>query len=68
MRERNINEVLSQHRAEKEEQSRKKIKEFFMTGQINPEVAMYTLRLLGFTTMRTKQIVREWTDEKANAN
>jgi len=67
MRERNINQSLSQYRFEKEEQSRKKIKEYFMTGQISSEVASYTLRLLGFSVIRSKEILKDWACEKLNA-
>jgi len=67
MRERNINPDLIQYRLEKEEKSREKIKEYFMTEQISSEVAAYTLRLLGFTVMRGKEILKQWACEKASA-
>jgi len=37
-----------------------------MAGQINSEVAIFTLRLLGFSVTRAKQIASEWTSEKLN--
>jgi len=67
MREINKDSILTQYRLEKEEQSRKKIKEYFITGQISPEIAMYMLRILGFSNMRGKEIVKDWTNEKSNA-
>ena len=58
--------IKTQRQFEKEEQARTKIKEYFLTGQINPEVAVFTLRLLGYSVTRSKQIVREWASKKHN--
>jgi hypothetical protein len=41
-----------------------KIKEYFMTGQINSEVAIFTLRLLDFSVTRAKEIVKQWASKK----
>ena len=66
MREKNKGTIMTQHQYEKEEQARKKIKEYFITGQISSEVAMFTLHLLGFSVKRVKEILKEWTSEKSN--
>jgi len=66
MRGRNKGSIMTQHQFEREEQERRKIKEYFMTGQISSEVAIFTLRLLRFSITRAKQIVRQWTFEKNN--
>ena len=58
--------IMTQHQFEKEEQARIKIEEYFKTGQMNPDVAVFTLRLLGFSAARAKQIVRQWISEKSN--
>ena len=58
--------IMTQHQFEKDEQARIKIEEYFKTGQMNPEVAIFTLRLLGFSVTRAKQIVRLWISEKSN--
>lgn len=59
--------IMTQNQFEKEDQARTKIKDYFMTGQISSEVAVFTLRLLGFSAARAKQIVRQWASEKSNA-
>jgi Holliday junction resolvasome RuvABC DNA-binding subunit len=59
--------IMTQNQFEKEDQTRTKIKDYFMTGQISSEVAVFTLRLLGFSAARAKQIVRQWASEKSNA-
>jgi len=64
MRGKDKGSIKTQRQFEKEEQARTKIKEYFLTGQINPEVAVFTLRLLGYSATRAKQIVREWASEK----
>ena len=58
--------IKTQRQYEKEEQARTKIKEYFMSGQISSEVAVFTLRLLGYSVTRSKQIVREWASKKHN--
>jgi hypothetical protein len=55
---------MTQHQYEREEKDRMKIKEYFITGQINSEVAIFTLHLLGFSETRAKQTVRQWACEK----
>jgi len=67
MREINKDSILTQYRLEKEEQKRKKTKEYFITGQISSEIAIYILRILGFSVMRGKEIVKDWINEKSNA-
>ena len=64
MRKNNKGLIMTDHRYEKEEKSRKKIKEFYMTGQISSEVAAYILRLLGFSALRGNEIVKQWASEK----
>ena len=59
----NKGSVKTQKQYEKEERARIKIKEYFISGQISSEVAVFTLRLLGYSATRAKQIVREWTFE-----
>jgi len=68
MREVNINEEevkkrIKEHRDEQEVKSMEKIKEYFMTGQIDPEVAMFTLRLLGITVAKAKELIKQWTSK-----
>jgi len=66
MKGKNKGSIMTQHQFEKDEQARIKIEEYFKTGQMNPEVAIFTLRLLGFSVTRAKQIVRLWINEKSN--
>ena len=60
----NKGSIKTQHQYEKEEQARTKIKEYFMKGQMSSEAAVFTMGLLGYSAIRAKQIVREWTSEK----
>ena len=64
MKGKNKGAIKTQRQYEKEEQTRTKIKDYFMSGQINSEVAIFTLHLLGYSVTRAKQIAREWTSEK----
>ncbi|WP_461246804.1 hypothetical protein [Treponema sp. R6D11] len=66
MKGKNKGAIMTQHQFEKEEQERVKIEEYFMTGQIGSDVAIFTLRLLGFSNARAKQIVRQWANEKTD--
>ena len=59
--------IKTQYQFDKEDQSRIKIKEYFMAGQISSEAAMFTLRLLGFSITRTKEIVNQWIYDKSRA-
>jgi heme/copper-type cytochrome/quinol oxidase subunit 3 len=61
----NKGSIKTQRQYEKEEQSRIKIKDYFMSGQISSEVAVFILRLLGYSVTRAKQIAREWASEKS---
>jgi len=60
MREKNKGSIITQHQFEREEQARLKIKEYFLTGQIGSEVTIFTLRLIGYSVMRAKTLVRQW--------
>jgi hypothetical protein len=62
----NKGSIMTQHQFEKEEKERIKIREYFLSGEISPNVAIFTLRLLGFSAARAKQIVRQWINEKSN--
>jgi heme/copper-type cytochrome/quinol oxidase subunit 3 len=66
MRAKNKDSIITQHQYEREENARKKIEKYFMTGQISSEVAIFTLGLIGFSVTRAKQIVKQWTSEKHN--
>jgi len=66
MRGKDKGSIKTQHQYEKEEQARIKIQEYFMTGQINSEVTIFTLRLLGYSITRAKEIARQWAHEKLN--
>jgi len=61
-----IKKRIKEHRDEQEEKSREKIKEYFITGQMNPEVTMFTLRLLGLTVAKAKELIKQWTSEKSS--
>ena len=67
MKGKNKGAIMTQNQFEKEDQARTKINVYLMTGQISSEVAIFTLRLLGFSAARAKQIVMQWTNEKSNA-
>jgi len=67
MRKNNKGSVMTNRQYEKEEKSREQIKEFYMTGQISSEVAAYILRLLGFSALRGKDVVKQWRSEKPDA-
>jgi len=62
MKGKNKGAIKTQYQFEKEEQALLKIKEYFLTGQISSEVAIFTLRLLGYSLTRAKQLVRDWTE------
>jgi hypothetical protein len=66
MRTKDKGSIITQRQFDGEEKARIKTKEYFMTGQISSEVAIFILRLLGFSVARTKEIVRQWTGEKNN--
>jgi len=55
-----INKRIKEHRGEQELKSMEKIKEYFMTGQIDPEVTMFTLRLLGIKVAKAKELIKQW--------
>jgi len=63
METKNKGTIKTQRQFEKEEQMRLKTKEYFMTRQINNEVSVFILRLLGFSATRAKELVRQWTTE-----
>jgi len=63
----NKDSIITQHEFERVEKAKIQIKTYFMAGQMNPDVANFTLRLLGFSVTRAKQLVRQWTSEKTNA-
>jgi Holliday junction resolvasome RuvABC DNA-binding subunit len=58
--------IKTQKQYEKEEPARTKIKTYFISDQMSFEAAVFTLRLLGYSATRAKQIVREWAFEKPN--
>jgi len=60
MEAKNKGAIKTQRQFEKEEQMRLKTKEYFITKQINPEVTVFILRLLGFSVARAKELVRQW--------
>ena len=62
----NKGSIITNRQYEKEGQAKEKIKECFATGRINSEVAVYILRLLGYSVMRGKEIVKQWAFEKPN--
>jgi len=64
MKVKNKGSIPTQREYEKEEKARLQIKEYFRAGQISSEVAVFTMRLLGYSAARAKQIVRQWADEK----
>jgi len=63
METKNKGAIKTQRQFEKEEQMRLKTKEYFITRQINNEVSVFILRLLGFSAARSKELVRQWTTE-----
>jgi len=67
MKGKNKGSNMTQHQFEKDEQARIKIEEYFLSGQINSDVGIFTLRLLGFSVTKAKQIVRQWTSKESNA-
>jgi hypothetical protein len=66
MKAKNKGSIITQRQFDGEENARIKTKEYFITGQINSEVAIFILRLLGFSVTRAKEIVRQWIYEKRN--
>jgi hypothetical protein len=62
--EESIKQRIKEHREEQEEKSREKIKEYFLNGQMNPEVTMFTLRLLGLTVAKAKELIKQWTGKE----
>jgi len=66
MRGKNKGSIMTQYQFEKEEKERIKIREYFLSEEISPDAAIFTLRLLGFSVTRAKQIVRQWINEKSN--
>ena len=56
--------IKTQRQYEKEEQARTKTREYLMSGQISSEVAVFILRLLGYSVTRAKQIVKQWASVK----
>jgi len=67
MKGKNKGSIMTQHQFEKDEQARIKIEEYFLSGQISFDVAIFTLHLLGFSAAKAKQIVRQWIPENSNA-
>jgi len=67
MKGKNKGSNMTQHQFERDEQARIKIEEYFLSGQINSDVGIFTLRLLGFSAAKAKQIVRQWISENSNA-
>jgi len=63
----NKGSIMTDSQYEKEEKAKKKVKEYFMTGRISSEVSAYILRLLGFSALRGKEIVKQWASEKTDA-
>jgi len=63
----NKGSIMTDSQYEKEEKAKKKIKEYFLTGKISSEIAAYILRLLGFSALRGKEIVKQWRSEKPDA-
>ena len=64
MKGKNKDSIITQHQFEREEKARLRIEDFFKTGQMSSEVAMFTLHLLGFSANRAKEIVKQWKDGK----
>jgi len=62
MKEKNKGAILTQNQYEKEEHARKKIMDFYTARQMSPEAAIFTLRLLGFSATRAKEILKQWRD------
>ena len=59
-------EILIKPWLGKNDPVRNKIKEYFRTRQTNPELTVFTLRLIGFSETRAKEFVSQWTSEKSN--
>jgi hypothetical protein len=68
MRIKNKDSIITQHEFERVEKAQIQIMAYFISGQMNPEVTNFTLRLLGFSAARAKQIVRKWASEKSNTD
>ena len=66
--EESIKKLIKEHRDEQDEKSREKIKEYFMAGQMNNEVTMFTLRLLGLTVAKSKELIKQWTSKIKGEN
>jgi len=60
----NKRSIMTDSRYDKEEEAKKNVKEYFMTGRISSEVTAYILRLLGFSALRGKEIVKQWASEE----
>ena len=58
-----IKKRIKDHRNEQEEKSREKIKEYFLKGQMNPTVTIFSLHLLGISTKKAKELIKQWTNE-----
>ncbi|WP_461248861.1 hypothetical protein [Treponema sp. R6D11] len=55
MKGKNKGAIMTQHQYEIEERDRAQIKEYFLTGQISAEVAVFIMHLLGFSATRAKR-------------
>jgi len=64
MRIKNKDSIITQHEFERVEKAQEQIKKYFMIGQMDHEVTIFTLRLLGFSEARAKELLRKWTNEK----
>jgi Holliday junction resolvasome RuvABC DNA-binding subunit len=64
---RNRSTKMTQYRFDREERKRLKIKEQFVSGKTDFDTAVAALRKLGFSENRAPQVVRQWKDERNNA-
>jgi len=55
-----VKKMIKEHRDEQDVKSREKIKEYFITGQLDPEVAVFALRLLGVSAKKGKELIKQW--------
>jgi hypothetical protein len=62
--EESIKKRIKEHRDEQEEKSREKIKEYFLKGQMNLDVTLFSLHLLGISNNKAKELIKQWTSKK----